>query len=104
MLAKRDRACQRCTGETRCDGGEATHDLTAMGSSQDPGTDSTTMLLSLTPQASSLSLVPLSKGSMMVAFQRAWTMPMRRALPSCCCGVGPLRECAIAIRVGDGGG
>lgn len=27
---------------------------------------------------------------MMVAFQRAWTMPMRRALPSCSCGVGPL--------------
>ncbi len=29
---------------------------------------------------------------MTVEFQRAWTMPMRRLEPSCCCGVGPLRD------------
>lgn len=29
---------------------------------------------------------------MMVSFQRACTMPMRRALPSCSSGLGPLRE------------
>lgn len=60
-----------------------------MGSSHEPGTDSTTMLPSGTPQASSLALVPSSSGSMMSAFQRAWTMPMRRPEPSCCSGVGP---------------
>lgn len=25
-------------------------------------------------------------------FHRAWTMAMRRPEPSCCCGVGPLRD------------
>lgn len=63
---------------------------TAIGSSHDPGTLCTTMLDSLTPQASSLAFVPARSGSMMVSFQRACTMPMRRAEPSCCCGVGPL--------------
>jgi hypothetical protein len=35
----------------------------AIGSSQDPGTDWTTMFDSLTPDARSLSFVPLRRGS-----------------------------------------
>jgi len=35
-------------------------------------------------------LVPSSSGWMMVSFQRAWTMPMRRELPSWTWGAGPL--------------
>jgi hypothetical protein len=35
----------------------------AMGSSQEPGTDCTTMLDSFTPDARSLSFVPLRRGS-----------------------------------------
>jgi hypothetical protein len=64
--------------------------LTAVGSSQDPGTEVTTMLLSFTPAARSLAFVPSSRGWMMVSFQRAWTMPMRRPLPSWTWGAGPL--------------
>lgn len=76
--------------------GEDTHDFTAMGSSHAPGTDCTRILPSLTPLASRAFLVPCTSGSMMVWFQRAWTMPMRRELPSWCCGVGPLtEECAM---------
>lgn len=72
------------------------HLWTAIGSSQDPGTDSTTMLDSLTPQASSLAFVPSRRGWMMVSFQRAWTMPTRRALPSWTWGAGPLvSECIL---------
>lgn len=44
---------------------------TAMGSSQEPGQDWTTMLDSLTPAARSFSLAPVTRGSMMVEFQRA---------------------------------
>jgi len=55
----------------------------AIGNSQDPGTDWTTIFDSFTPDARSLSVVPLRRGSMIVVFQRAWTIPMRRALPSC---------------------
>lgn len=62
---------------------------TPMGSSHEPGTDSTTMLASGTPQARSFALVPSSNGSMMSAFHRACTMPTRRPVPSCCSGVGP---------------
>lgn len=69
-----------------------------MGSSQEPGTDWVTMFASLTPQARSFSFAPLTRGSMMVEFQRAWTMPMRRPVPSCCWGVGPLREDMIGVR------
>lgn len=56
----------------------------AIGSSQDPGTDCTTIFDSLTPEARSLAFVPAMRGSIIVVFQRAWTIPMRRALPSCC--------------------
>lgn len=56
----------------------------AIGSSQDPGTDWITIFDSLTPDARSLAFVPAMRGSIIVVFQRAWTMPMRRALPSCC--------------------
>ena len=66
------------------------HLWTAIGSSHEPGTDWTTMLDSLTPHSSNLALVPARRGSMMVSFQRAWMMPMRRPLPSWCCGAGPL--------------
>ena len=69
-----------------------TYRWTAMGSSQDPGTDCTTMFESLTPHLVSCAFVPSSNGAMMVSFQRACTMPMRRALPSCSSGLGPLRE------------
>ena len=67
-----------------------THLWTAIGSSHEPGTDWTTMLDPLTPHSSNLALVPARRGSMMVSFQRAWMMPMRRPLPSWCCGAGPL--------------
>lgn len=60
-----------------------------MGSSHEPGTDSMTMLLSGTPHDSNFALVPSRSGSMISAFQRACTMPMRRLEPSCCSGVGP---------------
>lgn len=39
----------------------------AMGSSHDPGTDCTTMFDSLTPDASSLALVPARRGSIIAA-------------------------------------
>jgi hypothetical protein len=39
----------------------------AMGSSQEPGTDCTTMLDSLTPEASSLAFVPARSGSIIAA-------------------------------------
>ena len=68
-----------------------------MGSSHDPGQDWTTMLDSLTPHSSSLAFAPSTMGSMTVEFQRAWTMPMRSDEPSCCWGVGPLREDMIAV-------
>jgi len=63
---------------------------TAMGSSQDPGTDWTTILESFTPHWCSFAMAPFSSGSMMLWFHRAWTMPMRRPLPSWTCGAGPL--------------
>lgn len=61
------------------------------------------MLDSLTPQASSFSLAPVTRGSMMVSFQRAWTMAMRRAEPSWCWGEGPLSDDMIE-RWGFSGG
>lgn len=67
-----------------------THRCTAIGSSHEPGTVCTTMLDSLTPHSRSLAFVPSSNGSMILSFQRAWTMPMRRPLPSWSCGDGPL--------------
>jgi hypothetical protein len=48
------------------------------------------MLSPFTPHSSSFDLVPSSNGSMMAAFHRAWTMPMRRPEPSCMTGAGPL--------------
>lgn len=86
----------------------------AIGSSQDPGTDWIMMFDSCTPEASNLAFVPARRGSMIAApvlvvvmrvghwrgggergnglvFQRAWTIPMRRPVPSCCCASpGPL--------------
>jgi hypothetical protein len=50
--------------------GEA-HRWTAIGSSHEPGTDCSTIFDSFTPHSRSLALVPASKGSMMVSFQRA---------------------------------
>lgn len=86
---KEDTACNReREREIVCVRG-CTYRWTPMGSSHEPGTDSTTMLLSWTPQASSFALVPSSRGSMISAFHRAWMMPMRRPVPSCCSGVGP---------------
>jgi len=68
----------------------------AIGSSQDPGTDWTTMLDPLTPDARSLAFVPARRGSIMLVFQRACTIPMRRALPSCCwASPGPLSDAII---------
>jgi len=55
----------------------------AIGSSQDPGTDCMMILDSLTPEERSLALVPARRGSIMVVFQRAWTIPIRSSLPSC---------------------
>ena len=40
----------------------------AMGSSQEPGTDCTTMFDSLTPEARSLAFVPARRGSIIAAF------------------------------------
>lgn len=54
------------------------------------------MLDSLTPQDNSLAFAPETSGSMTVVFQRAWIMAMRRPAPSCCSGVGPLRDIAGA--------
>lgn len=69
-----------------------------MGSSQEPGTDCTTMLDSFTPHLVSCDLAPSRRGAMMVSFHRACTMPMRKALPSCSSGLGPLRvEAMIAV-------
>jgi hypothetical protein len=77
-----------------------TYPRTAAGNSQLPGTDWTMMLASLTPDARRASLVPLSRGSIRVMFQRAWTIPMRRAEPSWLCAApGPLSPPAIL----DGG-
>ena len=39
----------------------------AMGSSQDPGTDCTTIFDSLTPEARSLAFVPARRGSIIAA-------------------------------------
>ena len=50
------------------------------------------MFFSLTPHASSFALAPETRGAIMESFQRAWTMAIRRPEPSCCCGVGPLRD------------
>jgi hypothetical protein len=44
---------------------------------------------------------------MISAFQRAWTMPIRRPEPSCCSGVGPFmldvyeQKCGLNDRVGE---
>src|SRR5699024_700720 len=51
-----------------------THRWTAKGSSHEPGQDCTTTLDSLTPHSRSLAFAPATRGSMMVEFQRAWTM------------------------------
>lgn len=56
------------------------------------------MLDSFTPEARSFSLAPATRGSMTVEFQRAWTMATRRPAPSCCCGVGPLRDMISVAR------
>ena len=77
-----------------------THRWTAKGSSHEPGQDCTTTLDSLTPHSRSLAFAPATRGSMMVEFQRAWTMATRRPEPSCCCGVGPLREDMLGGGVG----
>jgi hypothetical protein len=61
-----------------------------MGSSHAPGTVCTTIFESFTPHSCSLAFAPARRGSMMVSFHRAWTMPIRRLLPSWSCGAGPL--------------
>lgn len=110
-------------GESRDNEGRSSYFETAIGSSQEPGTDWTTMFDSFTPLARSFFLTPSRRGSMIavsvdkipqiscvpssldthcgqvgltsgkfiLVFHRAWTMPMRRALPSCCwASPGPL--------------
>lgn len=70
----------------------------AMGSSQLPGTDCTTMLLSFTPDERSFFFVPSRRGSMIVVFHLACTMPMRSALPSSVGACpGPLSDAIVFI-------
>lgn len=92
MVTKRSQDEERQDSARLETDNEQAYRCVAMGNSQEPGHDWTTMLDSLTPHSSSLALAPATRGSMTVAFQRAWTMPMRKAEPSCCSGVGPLRE------------
>jgi len=75
--------------------GVSKHLCTAIGSSQEPGTDWTTMLVSLTPHSRSFDLAPSTNGSMMERFHRACTMPTRSGAPSNCCGVGPFTDMAF---------
>jgi hypothetical protein len=67
-----------------------TNRWTAIGNSQEPGTDCTTMLDSETPHSRSLALVPSRRAFMIVSFHRAWTMATRRPVPSWRTGAGPL--------------
>lgn len=70
----------------------------AIGSSQLPGTDCTTILLSFTPEDSSFFLVPSRRGSMIVVFHLACTMPMRSALPSSVGACpGPLSDAIVSV-------
>lgn len=55
------------------------------------------MLDSLTPHSRSLAFAPATSGSITEAFQRAWTMAMRRLEPSWCWGAGPLREDMVRL-------
>jgi hypothetical protein len=50
--------------------GSKTHFETAIGSSQDPGTDCTTIFDSLTPEANSFFFVPSMRGSIIAILQQ----------------------------------
>jgi hypothetical protein len=65
----------------------------AMGSSQEPGTDCTTMLDSFTPDARSLSFVPLRRGSI-IAGAEVSVLHVR-------CSGGELRRTGVPACVHD---
>lgn len=87
----------------------------AIGSSQEPGTDCTTIFDSLTPDESSFAFAPARRGSIMaidgsaeigvlrwwgvaLVFQRACTIPIRRALPSSFgASPGPLSDAIVIV-------
>lgn len=75
----------------------------ARGNSKLPGTDSTTMLLSLTPCAFKVAIVPETSASMTVLFHLEWTIAIRRAEPSNFAGAaaGPLMLLIVVVVVGE---
>ena len=62
----------------------------ANGSSKLPGTDSITMLLSLTPRSFSFATAPLTRPSITISFHLACTIAMRSAEPSTWTLAGPI--------------